>query len=472
MQRELLKESLQPPDTVISLRGIKSVSGHKFFFLSAVLLSLGCYGWIGYELHRENFTQLAAASALLFTSYLFIVLRRATINFSYLIAAAILFRLVFLFSIPALSDDYFRFIWDGKMISLFHNPYTVLPSTFVRHSKQVNEMVEQLFSAMNSANYYTVYPPVCQFIFAASAWVGSSNIFDAVVIIRIICLGTDLGSIILIQKLLNQLGLPEKNLFWYALNPLVIIELCGNLHFESIMIFFMLLAIFLFWKKKIVFSAIAYGLAISTKIIPLLFLPFLIRRLRWQSTVYFSITAVTCAILFLPFLDQALFINLASSIDLYFRKFEFNASIYYLIRWLGLQAVGYNIINQAGPLLALGVFISVIILAMNEKKLTIQNFFVMMQWSLTIYLALATTVHPWYIVPLVMMSVFTGYRYPVVWSLMIALTYATYQTQENKENLWLTATEYFSVLIFLGVEFRDKFFMVLRNKESSTKLKE
>ncbi len=193
MQRELLKESLQRPDTVISLRGIKSVAARNFFFLSAVLLSLGCYGWIGYELHRENFTQLAAACAVLFASYLVIVPRRATINFSWLIAAAILFRLVFLFSIPALSDDYFRFIWDGKMISLFHNPYTVLPSTFVRHSNQVNEMLEQLYSAMNSASYYTVYPPVCQFIFAASAWVGSGNIFDAVVIIRIICLGTDLG---------------------------------------------------------------------------------------------------------------------------------------------------------------------------------------------------------------------------------------------------------------------------------------
>ena len=79
-----------------------------------------------------------------------------------------------------------------------------------------------------------------------------------------------------------------------------------------------------------------------------------------------------------------------------------------------------------------------------------------MQWALTIYLMLSTTVHPWYITTLVMLSVITGYRYPVIWSLLIAFTYAAYQTTPYQEQLWLVALEYGAVITVLLFEIYNR----------------
>lgn len=453
-------------------------------------ISLAGYVLTGYILHRENFVGVASVYLCLFATYLFLMRRATQSNFSSFLVIAIVFRLAFLFSFPRLSDDYFRFVWDGIMTNLFHNPYTVLPSTFMRHSGDVNELLEQLYSRMNSPDYYTIYPPVLQFIFAFAAWLSPHSLLGAIMVLRLSCIAAEIGTLVLLKKLLHHFQLPVTNLLWYALNPLVILELSGNLHFEAVMIFFLVLAIY--WlvmagralsnpsaaihKKRLermaspgvnnagiaikplfIFSAIAFSLSIATKLIPLLFLPFLIRRLGWKrSIVYFAVIGAMLALLILPIIDHALISNFGSSIDLYFQKFEFNASIYYIIRWMGFEVKGYNIIQSAGPWLAASVFISVMVLMVTEKKITIRNFFSMAQGALTIFLLLSTTVHPWYLTTLVMFSVFTEMKFAMVWSLMVILTYATYQTQPYQENLWLTAAEYSAVVLTMLIELRSR----------------
>ncbi len=453
-------------------------------------ISLAGYVLTGYILHRENFVGVASVYLCLFAAYLFLMRRATKSNFSSFLVIAIVFRFAFLFSFPRLSDDYFRFVWDGIMTNLFHNPYTVLPSTFIRHSGDVNELLEQLYSRMNSPDYYTIYPPVLQFIFAFAAWLSPHSLLGAVMVLRLSCIAAEIGTLVLLKKLLHHFQLPVTNLLWYALNPLVIIELSGNLHFEAVMIFFLVLAIYLLviagseatkqsptiheprldgmtsseMKKagmaimpRFIFSAIAFSLSIATKLIPLLFLPFLIRRLGWKrSIIYFAVIAAMLALLFLPFIDRELISNFGSSMDLYFQKFEFNASIYYIIRWIGFAVKGYNIIQSAGPWLAASVFISVMVLMVTEKKIIIRNFFSMAQWALTIFLLLSTTVHPWYLTTLVLFTVFTEMKFAIVWSLVVILSYATYQTQLYDENLWLTAAEYAAVLLTMLIEFRSR----------------
>ncbi|MFI5135571.1 MAG: glycosyltransferase 87 family protein, partial [Chitinophagales bacterium] len=393
----------------------------------------------------------------LFALHIFLVRRSEQETDKILLAAAIIFRLAFLFSIPSLSDDYFRFIWDGRMMNMRVNPFTVIPSSFISQTDHQDPLLMQLYADMNSQNYYTVYPPVCQFVFAFATWLFPNNLIGSLVVMHGTCIMADIGTIFLLTKLLQRFQLPKENVWWYALNPLVIIELNGNLHFEAVMVFFLLLAIYFLFRgknnsshsgeklsfKNIFLSGFSYALAICSKLIPLLFLPFVFRRLKWkQNFLFFTIIVVSCFLLFLPFINQQLIAGFSSSLDLYFQKFEFNASIYYIIRWTGFQTVGHNIIDHAGPWLAVVVFILVMALMISEKKLTALNFFAMMQWSRLIYLLLATTVHPWYVVPLIMMSVFTGFRFPIVWSLFVILSYSTYQQKPYHENLLFTAIEY------------------------------
>lgn len=141
-----------------------------------------------------------------------------------------------------------------------------------------------------------------------------------------------------------------------------------------------------------------------------------------------------------------------SSIDLYFRKFEFNASIYYLIREIGFYFKGWNIIQEVGPLLGLSVFLIVITMALVRKNQDSKQLMVSMLFAVSVYYFLATTVHPWYVAIPLIISIFTNYRFVVVWSLMIMLSYAAYSHPEFKENLWLMGIEYTTVFAYLGWE--------------------
>ena len=112
-----------------------------------------------------------------------------------------------------------------------------------------------------------------------------------------------------------------------------------------------------------------------------------------------------------------------------------------------------------GPLPSLAVlaFLLIVFLAAAEKDRSWRKFFLSMQWTLTIYFLLATTVHPWYITTLVMIAVVTGYQYPIVWSLFIALSYSTYQSAPYQENLWFVAFEYLMVLSVMFFEVYTNF---------------
>ena len=80
-------------------------------------------------------------------------------------------------------------------------------------------------------------------------------------------------------------------------------------------------------------------------------------------------------------------------------------------------------------------------------------------WVLFIYLAFSTIVHPWYSTPVVFLSILAGFRFGMVWSIVIALSYAAYQNIPYTENYWLEAVEYMvlaGALIWEFFRFREK----------------
>ena len=69
----------------------------------------------------------------------------------------------------------------------------------------------------------------------------------------------------------------------------------------------------------------------------------------------------------------------------------------------------------------------------------------------TIYYFTSTTIHPWYLATLLILSVFTNYKYPLIWSFMIILSYLAYANSDNSENLLIIGIEYtvvYSVFIW------------------------
>jgi len=158
-----------------------------------------------------------------------------------------------------------------------------------------------------------------------------------------------------------------------------------------------------------------------------------------------------CAILFLPFFNFETIKHILASTDLYFQKFEFNASIFYLVRWAGFKIVGYDIIHRAGIVLSFIVAMTIIIISITQKK-SFSSLFTYMLFCLTFYFACASIVHPWYISTLIAFSIFTNRKYPFIWSALIVLSYFTYRTIPYNESTWLLAIEYFILGIFILYE--------------------
>ncbi len=176
-----------------------------------------------------------------------------------------------------------------------------------------------------------------------------------------------------------------------------------------------------------------------------------------------AVVAGVNALLFAPFFSWRLIENVTSSLDLYFRKFEFNASVYYLVRAVGFWWKGYNVIHIAGPTLAIAalVLMALVVRWHARRPANGDEFFTAALLMHTAYLACATTVHPWYLTSLVGYAVFSRYRFAVVWSGLAVLSYAAYGRADFSENPGLIALEYAVVYSWLLAElagvFRRKF---------------
>lgn len=445
-----------------------------------VFSSIILYFFFAYFLERTEFNILVFLWFSIFGSF-YLLMKSTTLSFSNLVGISIVFRLIFLFAIPNLSQDFYRFIWDGRMIFEGLNPYLSLPETFIQQGNYPISDAQELYQGMGEMNgsHYTNYPPLNQLCFFIAALFSNENIFGSIIVLRLIIILADIGILYFGKKILERLHLPIKNIFWYILNPFIIIEMTGNLHFEPVMLFFFILGMYKLHQQKWIWAAILIGCSISVKLIPLLFLPMFFQwfvkkpfdnakgdnlmSVLAQSRIkrflklfsFYLITILTVVILFLPFLSSELISNYSNSVGLWFRKFEFNASFYYIFREVGYLFRGYNEIAIIGKITPILTILLLIILTFFRKNTSIIQLSTALLFGLCFYYFTATTVHPWYLATPIILSVFTKYKFPIVWSLVIILSYQAYANTPWQENLWFVTFEYILVYAFLIYEVRN-----------------
>lgn len=440
---------------------MKEATNKKSYIL--VLLSLIIYLFFGYFTQRTGFYLVFIQYVILFACFIGIY-NFEKHNEGFLKYSAFLLRIVLLFSIPNLSNDFYRFIWDGRMIWEGYNPYLSLPETWIATQPHVISNAQELYTGMGSMNggNYTCYPPINQLCFLIPAIFASNHILGSAIIMRLLIILADLGTLWFGQKILKKFNLSPSLIYLYILNPFIILELTGNLHFEGVMIFFLIGSLYFLFIRYWKCSALFLALSICVKAIPLLFLPIFFRQLSFKQFIMFCImTLGITTLLFSPFISEALINNFMQSINLYFQNFEFNASIYYVIREIGYWNVGYNIIQTFGkitPFIIIG-FVGIMALLKHNKN---NQFYIhTFLFSISFYYFLSTTVHPWYIALPLILSVFTPhFKYPLVWSFMMIFSYSAYITPDYKENLWLVSLEY---IIVYGVMIWD--FKTLKKEE-------
>ena len=438
------------------------------------------YCAFAYQLERTEHFKLVLIYTILFVSF-YLLLKHNKENIKFLTAIAFIFRAIFIFAIPNLSQDFFRFIWDGQMSFIGLNPYLTTPDyqMSLGHLSRFPNMVE-LHQGMKSLNssHFSNYPPVNQFLFVIANLFPGKSILSSIVGLRLIIIAADFGTLYFGKKLLEKFKLPVHNIFWYLLNPFIIIELTGNLHFEGVMIFFLVWSLYLLHSQKWKWAAVVFALSIATKLVPLMFLPLFFwwfynhnkevrvisnrseksykreQQRKWIPAfagmtnlfTFYLIAIITTLLLFAPFFSTQFIDNYAKTVGLWFGNFEFNASIYYIAREIGYWFTGYNEIAIIGKVLPIITVLVILYLSLFKKNTDTKKLITVMLLSFTIYLFLSTTVHPWYIATILILGVFTNYKFPLVWSFVVIISYLAYANADNTENLWIIGFEY--VVVF------------------------
>ena len=328
----------------------------------------------------------------------------------------------------SLSDDVYRYAWDGELLLRGDNPYKHTPAELEHASRGF----PNLYKSLNSEGFHSVYPPASQGFFAAS--VGVSKVLHLPPE-RALRLGfglVDLVTIWLLFLLTIRLGARPFRVALYAWNPFVVWEVVGGGHTEALLLPFLVASVLAAVAVKPVRLGVALGLAALAKLTVLPMAPvlgwFLWRR---RSAGAALLSAVVCVIImvlgFAPFWFDGLVENLSTSFSLYYGYFVFNAPLFDLSRW----ALGYregitpDVSSTIMPWFQVGLVASIIVAALLVRDRG--------RWlcaglcAVGIAQVVFTPVfHPWYLLPVVLLAVTANAWSPLVLSCTVGLSYLAY----------------------------------------------
>lgn len=223
------------------------------------------------QVPRENFGLTILLFSLAFGGMLgSYLLASEEVNFKRLLLLGIVLRGCLFFFEPNWSEDGARFLWDGELLRQGQNPYGLTPIQVQEQQGEGNGLGAQLYQDLNSPYYYSVYPPLNQAFFWLGALVAQGNVGQGYLALRCMLLLGEIGVFYLLWGLLARFELPQKQILLYWFNPLVILEVVGNLHFEGFVLMFLLATLLDLSRKKLGWSGAFWGLAVGIKFLPFL----------------------------------------------------------------------------------------------------------------------------------------------------------------------------------------------------------
>ena len=206
---------------------------------------------------------------------------------------------ILVFSYNAFSYDVFNYIFDARIVSVYHqSPYLHKASDFAG---------DPMLNFMRWTHRIYPYGPSWLVLTVPLAFIGMNYFLPTFFLFKLLMGFSFLGSCYLIYKISEKIFPENKilNTVFFALNPLVLIECLISSHNDIVMIFFFLLSIYLFLQKKKILSWLGNIFSIGVKFITGGFLPlfFLLeffnrigRKINWEkfflSSVGLSLLAV------------------------------------------------------------------------------------------------------------------------------------------------------------------------------------
>jgi alpha-1,6-mannosyltransferase len=259
---------------------------------------IGQFG-IGYGPALTRFVILSCVQGVIYFAAIFLVMRfpPAPRRLWIILGVAALLRVLALSVPPFLSNDLYRYIWDGWVQAAGINPYRYIPAD--PHLAALRDAI--VYPNINRATYaHTIYPPAAEMIYFAITRIVSWCMLPPVLGMKLAMVGLEAIGIWAMLRLLDLAGLPRSRVLIYAWNPVAVWEFAGNGHVDAIAIGFIALALLAICRGKSARGAAALAVAVLAKFLPIVLLPALWRRWDWKFAAVF----IGCVILlYVPYLS-------------------------------------------------------------------------------------------------------------------------------------------------------------------------
>lgn len=237
---------------------------------------------------------------------------------------AIAFRIAGLFATPVFEDDWYRYLWDGRVFAEEGNPYTQPPAAYFSDGA-VPEHFQRILDNVNYPDVRTIYGPVCEYLFLVSHWMAPGQLWP----LKVMLIATDLLAIFFLLRLTSV-----RNALLYAWCPLVIHETAFNAHPEVLGVSALIAALYLSTKGRSITVATALAIGVAARIHALLLVPLLL----WQRKRVWPMFLGLLALLYLPFWLQGSLADL-HGLRVFLEEWEFNSMAFAAFAsWLGTQA--------------------------------------------------------------------------------------------------------------------------------------
>jgi hypothetical protein len=296
---------------------------------------------------------------------------------------AVLFHFTMLLTPQPLSNDIYRYQWDGKLLANGINPYSYAPA-----AEELSSFRDSNWELIFNPDIPTGYPPLTELIFAANHLLNLGEIG-----IRLLTIISSMGVCVVLMKILSHLGGDERKVILYAWSPLVALEFGNSGHFDSMAILALSLAFLFHITRRAPGAALFLALGGLIKFFPALLAPIWGRRWGWKS---WSIFVFVFVLPWVPFISGG---SPFTGLGIFASRGDFNASLYNIFQCLWALAMQFSQARLAARVTSV-VVLGLVGLFMAWKGWRDKNLradwrfaFLLMGWSLL----LSPIVHPWYI---------------------------------------------------------------------------
>ena len=356
--------------------------------------------------------------ALAFAAYVAAARSAGSLSVRTVWAGGIAMRVGLLGAAPVLSEDVYRYVWDGLVGRHGTNPYAFAPA-----AEQLAAIRPEWWELINHPAVPTIYPPGAQILFLTLASIASGWL-----LFKLAWVVADLLGAALVARLSR--GGSRAPLFLYLWSPLLLVEVAWSGHFEPVGIVAMLGAVLLARGRGLGAGALL-GLGASIKFAPLAAVPALLRRYGVGAAA----PAVTIpAVLYLPYADAGarVFEGLRTYADIW----EFNAGLYAVVEWILAPLPGDA--DAARLVGALAVVVAALFAAWRRMDVQPALFL-----TIGTGLIVSPTIHPWYVLWVLPFACLSANRAWLLFTGTVFLAYAGrdayLSTGSWPEPLWLRA---------------------------------